>query len=92
MTDKCPECGRPKARTWQDMMNGACPKFYAIRDEEAEGDCMSKAADKAAFRDEQEYEAEKRDKEKAVKENQLLVKIEELEWRLQQVEERQRFT
>jgi hypothetical protein len=41
MTDdeKCPECGRRKARNAFDASAGDCPKWWAIRDAEAAADC-----------------------------------------------------
>jgi len=75
-------------------MNGACPKFYAVHDEvasEAERDCMTNAADKTAEVEYREYLAQQADEEKIAKEKALYAKIDDLEWRLQQVEERLRF-
>lgn len=37
--NKCPDCGRSKAHNAQDILDGACPKWYAIKDPEAENDC-----------------------------------------------------
>jgi hypothetical protein len=39
--DICPECGRKKAHNLQDVMDGLCPKWWAIFDEAAEKDCES---------------------------------------------------
>lgn len=36
---RCPECGRVKARSIEDVSAGLCPKWWAIRDPEAEADC-----------------------------------------------------
>jgi len=35
----CPECGRKKAQNVQDSLLGMCPKWWAIRDPDAEEDC-----------------------------------------------------
>jgi Fe-S cluster biosynthesis and repair protein YggX len=37
--DKCPDCGRQKAQSADDCAAGLCPKWYAVRDKEAEDDC-----------------------------------------------------
>lgn len=39
----CPECGRQKARSVQDVLDGCCPKWYMIRDPDAEADCHNHA-------------------------------------------------
>lgn len=36
---RCPDCGRKKARSPQDMIMGFCPKWYAVTDAEADKDC-----------------------------------------------------
>jgi ribosomal protein L37AE/L43A len=40
----CPECGRPQAESAADIISGACPKWYAVRDQEAKEDCERVAA------------------------------------------------
>jgi len=37
--ETCPDCGRIKARNAAGMGMGYCPKWYAIRDADAELDC-----------------------------------------------------
>lgn len=37
---RCPECGRAKAKDIGGVLAGHCPKWYAIRDPEAEKDCF----------------------------------------------------
>jgi hypothetical protein len=37
--EQCPDCGRPKAKNVIDIIKGFCPKWYAIRDPDAEYDC-----------------------------------------------------
>lgn len=37
---KCPECGREKAASIQDVVGGLCPKWWAFRDPDAERDCL----------------------------------------------------
>lgn len=37
--ENCPDCGRPKAQYAEDILQGACPKWWAIRDETAEAEC-----------------------------------------------------
>ncbi|MFZ3193740.1 MAG: hypothetical protein WA154_11125 [Moraxellaceae bacterium] len=49
---KCPDCGRLKARSADDAMNGDCDKWYATRDKEAHAECARVAAAKK----EQEHE------------------------------------
>lgn len=47
--ERCPECGREKAHSVEDVMVGKCPKWWAIRDQAAEDDCVfyaQKARDK----------------------------------------------
>ncbi len=39
MNNECPECGRQKAYNVQDILNGHCPKWCAIKDPGAEEDC-----------------------------------------------------
>lgn len=41
--DKCPDCGRTKAKDAYDCGMGLCPKWYAIRDADAEHDCQISA-------------------------------------------------
>ena len=36
---KCPDCGRTKAKDAYECGMGYCPKWYAIRDKDAEKDC-----------------------------------------------------
>lgn len=36
----CPECGRHKARSVDDISEGKCPKWYYINDPAAEIDCI----------------------------------------------------
>ena len=36
----CPECGRQKAFTVEEVSKGGCPKWWAIFDAEAEQDCV----------------------------------------------------
>lgn len=43
-SDICPECCRTKARNIGDVLAGFCPKWWAIRDPEAENDCKRVAA------------------------------------------------
>ena len=38
--EKCPDCGRPKASSINDVVAGFCPKWWAIRDQAAEDDCI----------------------------------------------------
>lgn len=64
--------------------------YYRERTE-AERECMRNTADEAAFRDEQDYEAEKRDEEQAAKKKALEQRLYDLEWRIAQLEERMRF-
>lgn len=40
LTDICPDCKRDKAHSAHDIAVGLCPKWYAIRDEEADRDCL----------------------------------------------------
>lgn len=44
--DKCPECGRQKAHSVHDALGGYCPKWWAVRDQEAENDCKRMAHNK----------------------------------------------
>ena len=44
----CPDCGRQKARNVAQTLHGYCPKWYAIRDPEAEEDCRRATAEKPA--------------------------------------------
>lgn len=39
VSETCPDCGRKKAHSAQDMQDGLCPKWYAITDKEADEDC-----------------------------------------------------
>ena len=40
MTDnKCPECGRDKAWSLDQVIDGLCPKNWAYRDPDAYNDC-----------------------------------------------------
>jgi hypothetical protein len=41
--DRCPDCGTPKAHSVCDAAKGYCPKWWAIRDPDAELDCFSVA-------------------------------------------------
>lgn len=36
----CPDCGRSKAKCADDIVLGCCPKWYAVRDQSAEDDCV----------------------------------------------------
>lgn len=36
----CPDCGREKASNVDDVKAGYCPKWWAIRDPDAEKDCL----------------------------------------------------
>lgn len=40
----CPDCGRRKAFTATDAAQGLCPKWWAVRDEDAERDCTRHAS------------------------------------------------
>jgi len=51
MDDICPECGRKKAHSAEDVSRGLCPKWWAIRDPEAEEDCKRFAAHQEDFTD-----------------------------------------
>jgi len=42
--DRCPDCGRKKAHSVQDVMYGYCEKWYAIRDPEARVECDARKA------------------------------------------------
>lgn len=42
--EKCPDCGRSKAKDAYECGAGSCPKWYAIRDADAERDCKISAA------------------------------------------------
>lgn len=44
--DVCPECGRKKAKNIHDVSNGYCPKWWAIRDPDAEADCKNFSREK----------------------------------------------
>lgn len=35
----CPDCGRLKANSADEIIRGACPKWYAVRDPDARKDC-----------------------------------------------------
>lgn len=48
--DNCPDCGRDKAHNVRDILVGACPKWYAIRDPDAEKDCKLKRGKKCDSR------------------------------------------
>ena len=37
--DVCPDCDRVKAASVYDVLKGYCPKWWAIRDADAERDC-----------------------------------------------------
>jgi hypothetical protein len=37
--EKCPDCGREKAKNAYDAMAGLCPKWWAVTDEMAQRDC-----------------------------------------------------
>ena len=39
--DKCPDCKRQKAHSVHDVLVGWCPKWWAIRDQEAINDCIA---------------------------------------------------
>ena len=41
----CPQCLRPKANSADDVVKGFCPKWWAVRDNEAYVDC-DKATEK----------------------------------------------
>jgi len=43
-TPTCPDCGREKAQNVGQVLLGFCPKWYAIRDPDAEADCRRHAA------------------------------------------------
>ena len=47
MDNVCPECGRKKAHSVGDVLKGLCPKWWAIRDAEAEEDCKRFASHQA---------------------------------------------
>ena len=47
MNDVCPDCGRQKAHNVEDVSKGYCPKWWAIRDAEAEEDCKRFASQQA---------------------------------------------
>jgi hypothetical protein len=40
LRETCPDCGRNKARDVNDVSAGDCPKWWAIRDSEADVDCQ----------------------------------------------------
>ena len=42
--DTCPDCGRTKAKNAHECGMGYCPKWYAIRDKDAEKDCEISAS------------------------------------------------
>lgn len=44
MNNICPECKRNKAHNVGDVLKGLCPKWYAIRDPDAEEDCKQVAS------------------------------------------------
>lgn len=39
--ERCPDCGRPIAKNAEECGKGYCPKHWAIRDKEAEMDCLA---------------------------------------------------
>lgn len=39
--DRCPDCGRVKAHSIDDIMAGHCEKWYAVRDKEARVECLA---------------------------------------------------
>ena len=39
----CPDCGRVKAKNAHDAANGLCPKWWGIRDADADKDCRRAA-------------------------------------------------
>ena len=41
---RCPDCGRDKAITVEDVAAGLCPKWWTIRDQMAVEDCKRHAA------------------------------------------------
>ena len=50
MSDKCPDCGRPKARDAADAGLGWCPKWWALYDGDAKADCERAAKAKRTVR------------------------------------------
>lgn len=46
MATECPDCGRLMARNAADVSKGACPKWWAIYDKEAQKDCDHFASNK----------------------------------------------
>jgi len=50
VADKCPDCGRPKAKSAADAALGWCPKWWALYDGDAQEDCK-RAAEKKALAD-----------------------------------------